>query len=62
MIAVRFVEASGAGLEPVRDPELEQFAPNACPHRAIGQRAPCAVKLPVFEARHCEILGKRLAA
>jgi transposase InsO family protein len=27
------------------------------PHRAIGQRAPCAVDPPIREARHRKIIG-----
>jgi transposase InsO family protein len=38
--------------------EYVQYFNRWRPHRAIGQRAPCAVELPVVEARHGEIIGE----
>jgi len=38
--------------------EYVQYFNRWRPHRAIDQRAPCAVDLPVFEARHGEIIGE----
>jgi transposase InsO family protein len=38
--------------------EYMQYFNRWRPHRAIGQRAPCAVDPPICEARHREIIGE----